>query len=387
MQAILALEDGLVLPCQSFTGPGETSGEVIFNTGMTGYQEVLTDPSYTGQLVTMTYPHVGNYGINLEDVESDRICVAGFLVKECCKTPSNWRSHESLPDYLKRNKVVGVEGVDTRLLTRHLRIHGAKRGVISTLELDPAKLVEKAKSIPTMEGLNLAEQVTPQKPYVWNGKEILPAKISADGSYAWPGTGPRVVVFDYGVKWNILRMLTILGMDLLMVPASFTKQQVDMLCPDAIFLSSGPGDPATLTDSIQTIAQLADNYPLAGICLGHQLLGHALGGKTYKLKFGHHGCNHPVKELESGRIEISSQNHGFCVDLAGVENIRMTHVNLNDNTLEGFAHNSKPLMAIQFHPEACPGPHDSRSFFGRFARMVQNATGKTCSGLAACTAG
>lgn len=374
MQAILALEDGLILTGRSFTGPGETSGEVIFNTAMTGYQEVLTDPSYVGQMVCMTYPLIGNYGINPEDIESERIRVEAFIVKECCKTPSNWRSVEPVPDYLRRNNIVGIEGVDTRALTRHLRLHGAKRGVISTDTVDPAKLVERACAIPTMEGQNLADTVTPTSPYVWTGGGTKPVALE-NGRYDWPGTGPRVVLFDFGVKWNILRILSSMGFDLLMVPSSFTLEQVDALKPHAIFLSPGPGDPSTLTHVVKTIAALTEKYPIAGICLGHQLLGQALGGRTFKLKFGHHGCNHPVKDLEHGHIEISSQNHGFCVDIESLRDVYVTHVNLNDGTLEGFAHKTKPIIAIQYHPEACPGPHDSRYFFQRFRKLVRAAAG------------
>jgi len=374
MQALLALEDGMILQGRSFTGPGETGGEAIFNTGMTGYQEVLTDPSYVGQMVCMTYPLIGNYGINPEDIESERIRVEAFIVKECCKIPSNWRSVESMPDYLRRHGIVGIEGIDTRALTRHLRLHGAKRGVISTDVSDPAKLVERARAIPTMEGQNLADTVTPKQPYVWTGSATKPVEL-VNGRYNWPGTGPRVVLFDFGVKWNILRILTEMGFDLLMVPSSFTLAQVEALAPHAIFLSPGPGDPAALGHVIKTITGLTERFPIAGICLGHQLLGHALGGRTFKLKFGHHGCNHPVKDLEHGHIEISSQNHGFCVDIESLQDVRVTHVNLNDGTLEGFAHNKKPIIAIQYHPEACPGPHDSRYFFQRFRQLVRDAAG------------
>ena len=375
MEAILALEDGTWFSGASFTGDGETGGEVIFNTGMTGYQEILTDPSYVGQMVCMTYPHIGNYGVNLDDVESSRIRVEAFIVKECCKTPSNWRARKSLPDYLREYGVMGIEGIDTRALTRHLRLHGAMRGLISTREKDPVRLVARCRELPTMEGSNLAETVTPAKPYTWSEKGPKEAVLS-DGAYAWPGPGPRLVVFDFGIKWNILRLLADQGFDMLMVPSSFTAEQVAKLSPDAVFFSPGPGDPATLQGPIAQIARMTDSYPLGGICLGHQLLGTALGGSTYKLKFGHHGINHPVKDLLTGRIEISSQNHGFCVDISRLDDVEMTHVNLNDQTLEGFRHKKKPIITLQYHPEAGPGPHDAQFFFTRFRTLVRETTGK-----------
>ncbi|UIJ39114.1 glutamine-hydrolyzing carbamoyl-phosphate synthase small subunit [Desulfobaculum bizertense] len=376
MKAILALEDGTCFEGRSFTGKGNAGGEAIFNTGMTGYQEVLTDPSYAGQLVCMTYPLVGNYGVNLEDVESSRVQVGAFIVKECCKTPSNWRSVQSLPDYLKEHNVMGIEGIDTRALTRHLRLHGAQRAIISTDDVTPEELVARAKALPSMEGQNLTTQVCPSEPYIWSEEgRPAPVSLNSDGSYDWQGKGPRVLVYDFGIKWNILRLLAAEGLDLLVVPPSFTPEQVDKIAPHAVFLSNGPGDPATLTEVVKNVAVLADTYPLAGICLGHQILGQALGGKTYKLAFGHHGLNHPVKDLTTGRIEISSQNHGFCVDIEGIENLEITHVNLNDQTLEGFRHTKKPILAIQHHPEAGPGPHDSQYFFRRFRDMIQEAAG------------
>lgn len=375
MKAILALEDGTWFEGRSFTGAGNAGGEAIFNTGMTGYQEVLTDPSYAGQMVCMTYPLVGNYGVNLEDVESSRVWVEAFIVKECCKVPSNWRSKMSLPDYLKEHGVMGIEGIDTRALTRHIRLHGAQRAIISTDDVTPEELVERAKGLPSMDGQNLAERVAPKEPYTWVDGAPRTVSIAADGTYDWPGNGPKVVVYDFGVKWNILRLLAAQGLDLLVVPPHFTAQQVDAVKPHAVFLSNGPGDPATLGDVIGTVTTLANTYPLAGICLGHQILGQALGGTTYKLKFGHHGVNHPVKDLTTGRIEISSQNHGFCVDMEGVEDIEVTHINLNDNTLEGFRHTTKPILAIQHHPEAGPGPHDSQYFFPRFRELVRTHAG------------
>lgn len=375
MKAILALEDGTLFHGHTFTGDGHAGGEVIFNTGMTGYQEVLTDPSYTGQMVCMTYPHVGNYGINPDDVESAKIRVAGFIVKECCKEPSNWRSTMTLPQYLESQDVMGIEGIDTRALTRHLRLHGAMRGYLSTDVSDPAKAVAAARGLPTMEGLGLAEKVSCAVPYTWTGHGTRPAVLT-DGRYAWPGDGPRLLVFDMGLKWNIMRLLTAQGFDFLVVPYTTTAAQVRRLSPDAVFLSPGPGDPAALPELVATVAELANEYPMAGICLGHQLLGLALGGRTFKLKFGHHGLNHPVKDLLSGRIEISSQNHGFCVDIQSLSDVELTHVNLNDGTLEGFAHKKKPVIAIQYHPEAAPGPHDSRYFFTRFRNIVRRETGK-----------
>ncbi|WP_462324292.1 glutamine-hydrolyzing carbamoyl-phosphate synthase small subunit [Desulfoplanes sp.] len=369
MQAILALEDGTFFECSSFTGPGETSGEVIFNTGMTGYQEILTDPSYRGQMVCMTYPLMGNYGVNLEDVESDRIQAAALICKECCARPSNWRSAQSLPDYLKEHGVMGIHNLDTRALTKHLRINGAMRAVIATGAKDPAALAEKAGNIPPMEGQNLVTEVAPSTPYQWvNGRpDVLVQPLDRT---SWTGQGPKVVVYDFGIKWNILRLLAAQGLDMIVVPPDFTPEQVDSLAPDGIFLSNGPGDPAVLAETITTVAGLSTRYPIAGICLGHQILGLALGGKSFKLKFGHHGCNHPVKDLTTGKIEISSQNHGFCVDVSGCKDIETTHVNLNDQTLEGFRHRHKPIMAVQYHPESAPGPHDSRYFFARFREMV-----------------
>lgn len=369
MQAILALEDGTFFECSSFTGPGETQGEVIFNTGMTGYQEILTDPSYRGQMVCMTYPLIGNYGVNLDDVESDRIQAAALICKECCTRPSNWRSTQSLPDYLKEHGVMGIHDLDTRALTKHIRIHGAMRAVIATGVNDPEELVARAKKIPCMEGQNLVEVVAPQTPYQWINDRPAPLGSPA-AQTTWSQTGPRVIVYDFGIKWNILRLLAAQGLDMIVVPPTFTPQEVDELAPDGIFLSNGPGDPAVLGQTIATVADLASRYPIAGICLGHQILGLALGGTSYKLKFGHHGCNHPVKDLTTGKIEISSQNHGFCVDIQGLDFLETTHVNLNDQTLEGFRHKDKPIMAVQYHPESAPGPHDSRYFFARFKDLI-----------------
>ncbi len=369
MRALLALEDGTYFEGVSFTGEGESGGEVIFNTGMTGYQEVLTDPSYKHQLVCMTYPLIGNYGINFDDIESDRVQVAGFIVKECCKEPSNWRSKMSLPEYLKKYNVMGIEGIDTRALTRHLRINGAMRGVISTKEFDPKKLIQRAREVTPMQGLNLVDDVSTKDLYKWDGS---PKKVALDnGKYKWETDGLRLVVYDLGVKYNILRLLQKEGFEVLVVPASFSASQIKKLEPHAIFLSNGPGDPAAVSHVIEEVSKLISDYPIGGICLGHQILGLVLGGKTFKLKFGHHGLNHPVKKIDGNYVEITSQNHGFCVDVSGIDYLKQTHINLNDRTLEGFVHRKLPIMAVQYHPEAAPGPHDSRYFFKDFAQMVK----------------
>ena len=385
MKAYLALEDGFMLEGRSFTGPCEAGGEVIFNTGMTGYQELLTDPSYTGQMVCMTWPLIGNYGINPDDMESGKIRVAALLVKECCKEPSNWRSTMTLPEFLQSQGVPGIEGLDTRALTTHLRECGAMRGIISTSVSDHDELVRMAQALPSMEGQNLVTHVAPASAWLWSetARDGHPGPVTAslhnDGTFDWPGEtdgeprAPRLVVYDFGIKWNIVRLLKQAGFNPLMVPPDFTPAQVKACGADAVFLSNGPGDPAVLGKEIETVRELTTMLPVAGICLGHQLLGHALGGKTVKLKFGHHGCNHPVKDLSTGQVEISSQNHGFCVDLDGVPDVTVTHINLNDGTLEGFAHNTLPVLSVQHHPEACPGPSDSRSFFARFRDTVRKA--------------
>ncbi|WP_018124349.1 glutamine-hydrolyzing carbamoyl-phosphate synthase small subunit [Desulfovibrio oxyclinae] len=374
MKAILALEDGTIFHGTSFTGEGETGGEVIFNTGMTGYQEILTDPSYNGQLVCMTYPLIGNYGVNDVDVESLSVKAAGLIVKECCKTPSNWRATKSLPDYLRENGVTGIEDIDTRALTRHLRLNGAMRGYITTEDISEEEAVRRAQGQPDMEGLNLADGVSSDRPFAWvDGR---PRFFESIDQAEWQGNGPRLAVYDFGIKFNILRLLADQGFDLLVVPSSARAAEVRNLKPDAIFLSNGPGDPAAVENAVEAARDLTEDHPVAGICLGHQILGLAMGAKSYKLKFGHHGCNHPVMDLTTRKIEISSQNHGFCVDIAGLDFLEPTHKNLNDDTLEGFAHKEKPILAIQYHPEAAPGPHDSRYFFSRFRELVREKTGK-----------
>lgn len=369
----IILEDGTEFYGYGFGAKKDALVELVFNTSMVGYQEIVTDPSYTAQTVVMTYPLIGNYGITAEDMESGRVHMRALLVKECCKEPSNWRSKESLPDFLKRWNVPGMEGLDTRALTRHLRINGAMRGIISTRDLDVESLRAKACALPSMEGQNLVPFVAAQKPYILTADGPKDAQFDANGAYAWQGTGIPLLVYDFGVKWNILRLLAEVGFEPLAVPPSFTPDQARASGAKGVFLSNGPGDPATLKDEIAIIRELVKEFPVTGICLGHQLIGHALGGTTAKLKFGHHGCNHPVKDLGTGRIEISSQNHGFHVVLDGLDDVEATHINLNDQTLEGLRHKTLPIMSVQYHPEAAAGPHDGRYLFERFHEMMKAA--------------
>ena len=377
MKALLALEDGRTFPCSSFTGPGEAGGEVVFNTSMTGYQEILTDPSYNSQIITMTYPLIGNYGINPVDVESSRIQVAAFLVREYQAFPSNFRSTRTLADYLKDQGVLGLENLDTRALTRHIRNAGAMKAFISTKNLDPADLVEKARKIPDMLGQDLAKTVSTKTPYVWKNKTVnyLDPRTRPLSPSIWQFKGEKksIIAVDFGIKYNILRSLSDSGCEVVVVPAQLNADNIKALEPDGIFLSNGPGDPEPVQYAVEAVKELIGYRPIFGICLGHQILALALGGTTYKLKFGHRGANQPVKNLATGKVEITSQNHGFAVDIASLEknNVEITHINLNDDTLEGFRHRDYPVFAVQYHPEASPGPHDASYLFEKFINLIQ----------------
>jgi carbamoyl-phosphate synthase small subunit len=377
MNAILALEDGAWYRGVAAGAHGETAGEVVFNTAMTGYQEVLTDPSYAGQIVTMTAPQIGNYGVASGDAESQAPHVAGFVMREESPLASNWRAEGTLRDYLVRHNIVAIADIDTRALTRVLRSAGVMRGVIATGQVDPDRLVEKARAIPKMEGSDLVRGVTCHQAYNW--REHAPA--AGDADHLEFGLPParrasrrlRVAAYDFGVKWNILRRLDAYGCDVHVFPADAPASDLLAIDPDGIFLSNGPGDPAALTYAIDNIRTLVDaEPPMFGICLGHQILGLAVGGETFKLKFGHRGANHPVKELSSGKVEITSQNHGFAVNPDSLPpDVRVTHLNLYDGTVEGFRHTTKPIFSVQYHPEASPGPHDADYLFQQFLDAME----------------
>ena len=355
-KAILLLEDGRVFNGFSFGHIGETTGEVCFNTGMSGYQEILTDPSYCKQIVTMTSPHIGNYGINSEDIESNNIQVSGFVIKEETEIPSNWRSELSVGIYLDDQKIVGIQNIDTRALTRHIRDNGAMNGIISSIDVDTKSLKSKLNKIPSMEGLDLAKVVTTKKNYKWS-KDSKPYKVAA---------------IDYSIKLNILRLLDKHDCEVTVFPADISADEIIKFDPDGVFLSNGPGDPSAVTYGIKMVKSLLGKKPIFGICLGHQILALALGAKTFKLKFGHRGINHPVRNNETGIIEITSQNHGFAVDLDSLpDNVESTHINLNDNTSEGIKCKDIPAFSVQYHPESSPGPHDSRYLFKQFIDMMK----------------
>jgi len=375
LNAILALEDGRIWRGRGFGAKAEVVGEVVFNTSMTGYQEILTDPSYCGQIVTMTYPLIGNYGTNDEDPESRRVFAEGLIVRELSRAYSNWRAGESLDDYLKNAGVPGISDIDTRSLVRHIRDRGSMRGCLSTLGNDEQSVIERARKAPAMVGLDLASVVTCKEPYVWKDGQ---ASAYGSPSLLHPTTNGEhrfhVVAYDFGLKHNSLRNLAALGCKVTIVPAHTTAEDVTAMKPDGVWLSNGPGDPEPLTDIVENIRKLIGRYPIFGICLGHQLMGLAFGGRTYKLPFGHHGGNHPVKDLLTGRVEITAQNHGFAVDADSLPaDCEITHINLNDNTVEGLRHRSLPVYSVQYHPEAGPGPHDPSHLFEEFVQsMLEN---------------
>lgn len=377
MKAILLLEDGTVFEGKSFGAKGTRCGEVVFNTAMTGYQEILTDPSYHEQIVTMTYPLIGNYGTNKADIESRKIFARGFIVKENCNYPSNWRNKNSLSDYLKANNVVGLEGIDTRALVKHIRTEGAMRSIISSDEPRISKLKEKLNKYPGLIDRDIVKDVSVKKQYRWDNGTV----DVLTGREEKPPVKYKVIAFDYGIKQNILRLLRSLGCDLRVVPARTSAKEVLDQKPDGVFLSNGPGDPSGVDYAIDEIRKMLGKVPIFGICLGHQILGLALGAKRFKLKFGHHGANHPVKNIQTGKIEITSQNHGFCIDIDSLKgnNIEITHVNLNDQTLEGFRCTNIPAFCVQYHPEASPGPHDSNFLFEKFVNLMDDKAAKSKS--------
>ncbi|HPM78417.1 MAG TPA: glutamine-hydrolyzing carbamoyl-phosphate synthase small subunit [bacterium] len=368
-KAWLVLADGRAFVGHALGATGETLGEVVFNTSLMGYQEIISDPSYHGQIVAMTYPLIGNYGFNDEDHEAPRDYLAGFIVREGCSWPSNWRSRDDLDGYLKKRGIVGIAGIDTRALTKHIRDAGAQTGIISTVDHHRESLRRKAAEYPTLDGRDLVRNVTCDKPYAW--KEGVWAR---EGGYPNPAakkTNFHVIAYDYGIKHNILRNLAACGCRVEVVPAQTSAAEVLAKNPDGVFLSNGPGDPAAVTYAVDAARELIGKKPIFGICLGHQILCLALGGTTYKLKYGHHGGNQPVMDLTTGKVEITAQNHGFAVDIDSLGgDVECTHVNLNDRTVEGMAHKKLPVFSVQYHPEASPGPHDANYLFARFCRLM-----------------
>ncbi len=371
MQGLLVLEDGRVFRGEAFGHPGTSTGEICFNTSMTGYQEVLTDPSYRGQIVAMTYPLIGNYGTNAADQESGEPHVRGFVVGELSPRPSNWRNEASLEDYLAKWKLTGLQGIDTRALTKHLRTRGAMRALISSEPLSDEEAVARAAASTPMEGSDYVREVSTKEPYLWDPEDAESPEWTLSGPKPLPEVRRRVVAYDFGIKKNILRRLRQQGFQVQVVNARATAEEVLALQPDGVFLSNGPGDPAALDYVHREVRQLVGKKPIFAICLGHQLLGHAFGGKTFKLKFGHRGGNQPVQDLRTGKVAITSQNHGFAVDAESLPaNVEVTHVNLNDGTVEGLRHKEHPVFSVQYHPEAAPGPNDARYFFEEFARLI-----------------
>lgn len=377
MKATLALADGRIFRGEAFGAEGKAAGEVVFNTSMQGYQEILTDPSYDGQIVAMTYPEIGNTGINHEDMESRGPYMRGFVVKEYWDTPSNWRSDESLGAYMKRTGVVGIHSIDTRALVRHIRELGAQQTVLATGEVDEGELVKEAATAASLEGIDLASGVSTDAGYKWvTGLWRLGA-----GHNKTESRGPLVAALDFGIKYNILRNLADLGCRVVVLPATTSPEEVMKLDPDGLFLSNGPGDPDAVKSAISTVAELHGELPTFGICLGHQILALALGGKTYKMKFGHHGGNQPVLDLDTGAIEITSQNHGFAVDAGSLPSgVRVTRINLNDQTVEGLGHQTLPVFSVQYHPEASPGPHDANPLFKRFFNLLKTRSAVDADG-------